>query len=208
MTPDRPTLRPIAAGREAEILQWDERCVVRLYRDARHPRAVAHEVAAMEAVRQVLPVVPEVHGVVEIAGRPGIVIDRVDGPDLLSLVERDPGQAATAGRITAEVHARIHAVVAPPTLPDLRGAVAARLVRGQLPPVVTTRALALLDRLPDGDRLCHGDLHPGNVILAERGPVVIDWQHASCGDPHADFVRTRLLVACGALSPGTSASSE
>jgi aminoglycoside phosphotransferase (APT) family kinase protein len=58
-----------------------------------------------------------------------------------------------------------------------------------------------LDRLPDGDAICHGDYHPGNIIMSPQGPVVIDWFLGMQGNPLADVVRTSLL--CQAVSPGT-----
>jgi aminoglycoside phosphotransferase (APT) family kinase protein len=61
------------------------------------------------------------------------------------------------------------------------------------------RALA---QLPRGDRLCHGDFHPGNVIRRRNGSfVVIDWKAAARGHPDADVARTRLLIL-GAWIPG------
>src|SRR5258706_247313 len=51
---------------------------------------------------------------------------------------------------------------------------------------MTRRALGILDTMSDGDRLAHGDLHPGNVLLAEPGPVLIDWADATRGDAVAD----------------------
>jgi aminoglycoside phosphotransferase (APT) family kinase protein len=62
--------------------------------------------------------------------------------------------------------------------------------------------LERLNRLPHGEALCHGDLHPLNVILAGDGPVVIDWVDASAGNPLADVARTTVLVTLGELPPG------
>ncbi|TMA37195.1 MAG: aminoglycoside phosphotransferase family protein, partial [Deltaproteobacteria bacterium] len=44
----------------------------------------------------------------------------------------------------------------------------------------------MLETLPDGDQLCHGDMHPGNIMLSRRGPMVIDWTNARRGHPAAD----------------------
>jgi aminoglycoside phosphotransferase (APT) family kinase protein len=56
--------------------------------------------------------------------------------------------------------------------------------------------IAVAHELDDGvRRLCHFDLHPENVIVSERGWVVIDWLSASSGPPLADFARTLLLLS-------------
>ena len=50
--------------------------------------------------------------------------------------------------------------------------------------------------LDDGDRLVHLDLHPLNVIMSPRGPVVIDWANAARGDPLLDVALTYVLLTC------------
>jgi len=65
-------------------------------------------------------------------------------------------------------------------------------------------ALRVLDRLPAGDRLCHGDLHPGNVLVASDRASVIDWANATRGVPAADYARTVLLLKRADPLPGTS----
>jgi aminoglycoside phosphotransferase (APT) family kinase protein len=75
-----------------------------------------------------------------------------------------------------------------------------------VPTDVAHRALATLDELPDGDRLCHGDFHPGNVIGAPDRPVVIDWVAATRGDPDADIARTAMILRLGEPPPGASAA--
>jgi len=41
--------------------------------------------------------------------------------------------------------------------------------------------------------MCHGDFHPGNVMLSDRGPMIIDWVDACRGNPLADVARTSIL---------------
>jgi aminoglycoside phosphotransferase (APT) family kinase protein len=51
-----------------------------------------------------------------------------------------------------------------------------------------------LEDMPDGDRLCHGDFHPMNVLGDASQPVVIDWPNACCGDPAGDLCRSFLIL--------------
>ena len=53
-----------------------------------------------------------------------------------------------------------------------------------------------------GTSLLHLDLHPLNVMLSSRGPIIIDWTNASAGDPNVDVALTWALLAAGQLSGG------
>ena len=76
---------------------------------------------------------------------------------------------------------------------------------GEITPVAAAELLAgLLARLhalppqmPDkpGDRPVHLDLHPANVMLEARGPVVIDWRNSGQGRPEFDVAVSALIVA-------------
>jgi aminoglycoside phosphotransferase (APT) family kinase protein len=105
-------------------------------------------------------------------------------------------------RSLAELQAQIHQRSIPgvPTYKerlnhDIRGT-------DQLSEDLRMKALTLLEALPDGRGLCHGDYHPGNVIITKRGPVVIDWMNACSGSPWADVARTSLILSIGAKAAG------
>ena len=44
-------------------------------------------------------------------------------------------------------------------------------------------------------RILHMDLHPGNVMMVEDAPVVIDWRNTIEGDPDLDVAMSALILA-------------
>jgi aminoglycoside phosphotransferase (APT) family kinase protein len=192
--------RLIGQGREAEILAWDENTVLRLPRPWASHVHVESEAAAMRAAAASGVDVPKVYGTTMVDGRAGLIMERVDGPDLITLMGRRPWSVPRAARIVGRAQARMHDVVAPTDLPTLRGRARAKIEgAADLPAEFATLALATLEAVPDGDRLCHGDVHPGNVLVGRRGPAVIDWTGATRGDPAGDLARTRLLLRIGVV---------
>ena len=195
-------LRRIGAGREAEVYCLDERRVLRLARTAALRAEVERERVALLAARRCGAPAPAVFERMDVDGRPGLVLERLDAHDLLAGMLRRPWEIARVPVALAGLHTSLHETVAPAELPDLRTEVAERLQSGLVPRDVRDAALRALQQLPDGDRLCHGDFHPGNVLRRRRGGyVVIDWKAATRGDPAGDVARTRLLLL-GAWIPG------
>lgn len=197
-------LKKIAEGREAEIFAWDNATVLKLYRNREHARGIEVEEAAMTAARQANAPAPGARGRVEVEGRPGLLIERFTGIDMFTQIGRRPWHVIGAGAIMARAHAALHATVAPPALPGFNQRLPERLRASALvPQPIADRALAALATLPDGASLCHGDFHPGNIILTKDGARVIDWPNAFRGDYHADVARTILMFRMGELPEGT-----
>jgi hypothetical protein len=64
-----------------------------------------------------------------------------------------------------------------------------------LPAGLRSRTLAALEGMPRGNRLCHGDFHPGNIMVTEQDELVtVDWIDASLGNPLADLARTTIIL--------------
>jgi aminoglycoside phosphotransferase (APT) family kinase protein len=122
------------------------------------------------------------------------VVERIAGADMLTLLQRQPWRVFAYGRQLAQIHRAVHDVQAPGRLVNLRDVLADRIRDADLPPQLMDYALWVLDRLPDGDRLCHGDFHPGNVLIAPDRAAVIDWGAAARGAPDADHARTLMLL--------------
>ena len=198
-------LHRIAQGREAEIFAWEEGRVLRLFRGDRTETSLNREVAAMRAARTVLPSVPEVLGIERIGGRPGIVMERIEGPDYITVLGSKPWLVWSAGTTLGRVHAQLHQATAPSDLDSLKDRLRAIVAKAGLSAADSGTLTAAIDALPDGDTVCHGDFHPGNILRTARGPVVIDWPNATAGDPAADFARTDLLLAIGDAPPGSPA---
>jgi aminoglycoside phosphotransferase (APT) family kinase protein len=62
--------------------------------------------------------------------------------------------------------------------------------------------LGILDHLPGGNTLCHGDFHPGNILHSNGRDYIIDWSGASRGDIAADVAHTYILLKVVPRVPG------
>ena len=198
----------LGEGREAEIFAWDDELVLRLFRTQEMQSRLDHEAAAMRAASECGVPVPRVAGSIVVEGRPGLLIERIDGPDLITLFGRRPWLVPRLIRNVGSWHAQMHEAVAPADLDDLRDRARRRI--GDVPESILPTALAdfarrRLDGLPDGDRLLHGDFHPGNVLLGSQGPRIIDWTATARGAPAADVARTCLMLSVGEAQPSMPA---
>jgi Ser/Thr protein kinase RdoA (MazF antagonist) len=199
--------RKIAEGREAEIYEYDGDTVLKLFHDDRPPAWIEHESAAMNAVRAAGGPAPEARGFVREQDRPGLLIERIDGPDMLTLLAKKPWTLWKCARLLGEAHAAMHDVIAPASLPAQKDRFRSHIEAAAAPASEHARlaqfVLRALDELPAGDRVCHGDYHPANVLVTDDGPRVIDWPAAMRGDPHGDVARTLLIFDIASVPPGS-----
>ena len=120
---------------------------------------------------------------------------------MLRKVVSRPWTILKSARLLAEFHAAMHDQSAsdlPPQRDLLEGKI--RAANG-LSDRARAAALDALARLSDDTAVCHGDFHPDNVIMLSRGPVIIDWQLATRGNPLADVACTSLLLLTANLPP-------
>jgi Ser/Thr protein kinase RdoA (MazF antagonist) len=201
-----PGLTPLAEGREAQVFVRADGKVVKVMRSANQEARVRREAAALQALADRRHLAPAFVETTEVAGHPALVTERVSGDDLLARLTKKPWLVLKAAGTLGRAHAAVHHHPAPDTLPDLRDELAGRIKSAKaLPEHHATAALKRLRALPTGDRLCHGDYHPQNVLGTLKDPVIIDWGDASRGAPTADVARTLLLLRIGELPPDTPA---
>jgi hypothetical protein len=147
--------------------------------------------AAVEALG--LPV-PAVWSVQQIDGRWGIVFDRVGGVSFAEQMLADPAAIPQRLQTLVNLHVRIHAHVAD-RFSGLKDWLETGITRTMLLDEPQRQILLNgLREMPDGDRLCHGDFHPRNVLGEASRPIVIDWPNACCGDPAADVCRSYVIL--------------
>src|SRR5207244_2376431 len=158
-------LVPLGAGREAEVFLRPDGSVLKLMRSPDHQLRVEREAAALQTLAGPRHLAPRLREVVTVDGRPGLVAERIVGTDLLSLLTGSPWLFLRAATAIATTHAAMHECQAPASLPQLNDELRQRI---ELAPILradlASYALDVLDGLPAGDRLCHGDFHPGNMM--------------------------------------------
>ncbi len=191
-------LKKIAEGREAEIFEYGEGRVLRLYRPGHSLEDAKVQAAILQAAADAGVRVPAIHGVETVDGRHGMILERLSGSDLFEIVARKPWRIRSIADLTARLQASMHSKAAPIALPPVRERHRRAISSSGAPQDFIDAALKSLDRLPDGDRLLHGDFHPGNIMLGDQGPVIIDWTGATRGSPEADFARSVLILRLGA----------
>ena len=141
-------------------------------------------------------------------GLPWMVLPRVSGEPLLTVIGQAPWTAPRRLHELADLQARLHAIPVDGCPLPATGALVDRWLarRGpEIRSIANARANTVLSRLEqradvvrdEQPVVCHGDFHPLNVLSARTAAgwqhVVIDWTEAVVGDRHFDVARTLAL---------------
>jgi len=189
---------PIAGT--GNIYAWGEGQITKLWGDGAPEGWVEHLGKMERALYEAGLPVPEVREIIEVDGQLGQIYERIEGESLadglLGEGGADPARIVRSAQIFAEVHAKIHACGNVPELPLQREFVPAVIRRSTvLPAELKVAVLKAFDELPAGDRVCHGDFHPYNVLLSPKGPIVIDWNNGHIGNPLEDVALSLLILS-------------
>ena len=200
----------VARGSRSFVHAYGRGAVAKVPKPATPDSWILAEAEYVEAVRAVGAPAPSLLGIERIFGRPASVWERVHGPSLWQQVVDRPDRSADVGRRLADLQLALFELVPPVTLPDQRDRLISK-IRWSAANVDASlgMALELLPARTGTARLCHGDLHPSNVIVSKDGPVIVDWFDAARGDRVADVARSSLtLLAHGGTTPSHLPGSD
>jgi Ser/Thr protein kinase RdoA (MazF antagonist) len=196
----------VGEGREAELFDLGNGRVLRLYRSVDADAEARYQAGLLQQIADLGIRVPRIFELVSKMDRPGVIMERLEGPDLLTDVARQPWRVLHIGALCGRLHARLNETPAPSLVPTLHDSLCQRITQSDIVPArYADPALEALDRLPHGDKLCHLDFHPGNVVMSHGKPVVIDWTIAASGSAEADFAQSQLILSLGEPPPGSPA---
>lgn len=195
----------LGRGRTADVFAWEDGRVLKHFHAWVPQEWVELEYQKAQAVVAAQVDTPAVHNLLEMEGRPALVYDRVDGPTLAGWMQARPWRLWRGATYLATVQAAIHQRRTGSELASHLDHLAGNIRRAPLlDDRLRAALLDYLERLPDSDCVSHGDLHPENILMTVRGPVVIDWISAVRGHPMADVARTEILIGnshLGVLNP-------
>jgi aminoglycoside phosphotransferase (APT) family kinase protein len=201
-TMSRPLGDVVARGSRSSVHAYGHGAVAKVPSPSTPEGWIRFEARYAEAARAAGAPAPRLLGIEQINGRTASIWEHVHDRSMWQHVVDRPDRSAELGRMLADVQLSLFELVPPVTLPRQHDRLASK-IRWAAATVDTSlaRALDLLPAQAGSPRLCHGDLHPSNVLLTRDGPVIVDWFDASRGDPIADVARSSLLLLCDGADP-------
>ncbi|MFL5825914.1 MAG: aminoglycoside phosphotransferase family protein [Thermoleophilaceae bacterium] len=200
----------VARGTRSSIHAYGRGAVVKVPHPSTPAGWIHFEAEYAEAARDAGAPVPRLLGLEQMFGRAASVWERVAGTSMWQHVIDRPKLSAELGALLADIQCELFELVPPVTLPNQHDRLVSK-IRWSAATVDASviRAIEMLPARAGPPRLCHGDLHPSNVILGRNGPMIVDWFDASRGDPVADVARTFVtLLGEGNGGPGHLPGSD
>lgn len=184
-------------GNTADIYNYGGGKVLKLYKKGMPYSACNNEFAVMQCVYEKSRVCPRPYEVIKCEGRMGIVMEMVDGIDYLTLFLKKPWMYkkifVSMIMLQRQVHTQVHEKM--PDVKEKMVTMISELAKNQvLEYEIVYKILKQIEDLPDGTSLCHGDYHPGNIIVGDEKTVVIDWMTAVKGCALYDVAKTVFMI--------------
>jgi len=191
--------KKLGEGATAEVYEFGEGHVIKVVKPTIPTSIIDYEAWVTRTVSDAGAFTPTVGELVDVDGRRGFVMERVEGRPLLEVILTGEMTPEACGRILAELTYALHGVSAGATslrsFHEYAGPMLNQLDGRGFPSPVLAEARRILEALDTGDAICHGDLNPNNVLMTVEGPRVIDWISAMRGNPMVDLARIAVTLS-------------
>lgn len=182
----------IGRGNTACVYEWDEGKVLKLFNQGYPDEAIEKEYLNAMAIADFDFAKPKVYEIISYEDKKGIIYDKVEGESLLDWVMKTGDVEKCALYMTS-----LHKAIVKNKISNVA------YYKDFLKSSVTSASLTIdeeqeilqrINRLADGEALCHGDFHPGNILLSGERAFIIDFMNVCCGNFLYDVARTVYLV--------------
>ena len=201
-------LENIIAKRVKKTIYRDGDKTIKVF-DADYSKAdILNEALNQARVEETGVPMPKVIEVTTVDGKWAIVSDFIEGTTLAELMEKNPEKLDEYLNMFVDLQMSVHEKKAP-LLNKLKDKMNRKISSADLDATTRYDLHTRLEAMPKHNKVCHGDLNPSNIIIAEDGtPYILDWAHATQGNASSDTARTYLLFWLNGDIEGANAYLE
>lgn len=186
-------MREILAQRPTKTIYREGNKVIKVFSEEYSKANVLNEALNHARVEETGLNIPRLHEVTKIDGKWAIVIEYIEGKTLEQLMHENPEKKDEYIERLVDVQMEIlsHRV---PLLNKLKDKMHSKISMTELDATTRYELHTRLDATPKHNKVCHGDLHPSNIIITKDDKAyIIDWAHVTQGNGAADAARIYLL---------------
>lgn len=196
-------LNLIGQGRTADIFNYGVEKILKLYKPDISRDVINVEYLISQHVYKLGLQSPKPFDIINIEDKTGIIFQKISGISMLKMLSNKPWIVSRESIRLAELHYSIHKLSVS-EFPRMQKEILAENIN-QVAKLTTKEKGKIINHLkdlPEGNKLCHGDFHPDNVLIGDRD-WIIDWPTGMSGNPAGDIARTFLLLRLASLPDGT-----
>ncbi|WP_191602725.1 aminoglycoside phosphotransferase family protein [Marinomonas algicola] len=177
----------IGSGHCANVYEYRKNYVLKLFHKHIDPKVAQYEFDASHEINKLGIRTPAVYDLVKVGSQQGIIFQKIRGLTLIEDVSKSPFKLITHVKCSAQLFESVHQL-STMGLASFKEQLADRINQTiLLTPSEKKMIINYLSTLEDGNDLCHGDFHFGNIMIAENNLHIIDWGGVARGPKIADL---------------------
>ena len=192
---DLSKLKLIASGGQADIYELDNDRILRVLRNPEDKTFALAEFSVMKTLKKMGKEVPMVYEFINVEDKAAIVMERIYGETMLIHMKKKPHKIFTQVKKLASLQIESAGSAKGLNLTSIKQRARHLISKSEmLDSQMKKFVMDIIDELPEGEDICHGDFHPGNIIISEDKYYVIDWFGVTSGRRLSDIAHTFILL--------------
>lgn len=198
-------MKLLATGGEANIYEVDKDKILRvIYKEESKADNVEEIIYPVLEKNKIY--VPHIYEYLVIENKKSQLMERIDGDVLVKEWIKHPLSDEKQTYEFSKMHYNILQIKCNDSIPSLNDLINyfVNNVKIDLDENLVSKIMTVFNGLPIKNNLCHGDFHPGNILVSKDKKVIIDWSGVHTGNPISDVAHTYLLMSNVPQIPGQS----